>query len=103
MSRLASSNFHIGIAERIGEADRVQALDRDRNALKKNKCCLSVFEEMRWPGAEMKPAYTVLIYRTKGLEGNWIEMVIAGYFGVHFFLAFGRRFSCRGCASGRYA
>ena len=25
---------------------------------------------------------TVLIYRTKCIEGNWIEMVVAGYFGV---------------------
>jgi hypothetical protein len=37
VSWLASSNFHIGIAERIGEADRVEALDRDRKALKKKK------------------------------------------------------------------
>ena len=51
VSRLASSNFHIGIAERIGEADRVKALDRDRNALRKKQNVSrgsSVFEKMRW-------------------------------------------------------
>jgi hypothetical protein len=34
VSRLAASNFRNFIAERIGKADRVKALDRDRNALK---------------------------------------------------------------------
>jgi hypothetical protein len=38
VSRLAALNFLIGVAERIGEADRVKALDHDRNALKKKEC-----------------------------------------------------------------
>jgi len=46
---------------------------------------------------------TVMVYRTECLEGNWIEMVVAGNFCVLFFLAFSRRFSCRACASRRYA
>jgi len=38
VSRLVTSHFHLKIAERIGETDGIKALDRNGNALKKEKC-----------------------------------------------------------------
>jgi len=38
VSRLATSHFHLKIAERIGETDGIKALDRNGKALEKEKC-----------------------------------------------------------------
>jgi len=40
VSRLATSHFHLKIAEQIGETDGIKALDRNGKALKKGKMFL---------------------------------------------------------------
>ena len=104
VSRLATSHFHIDIAEWIGEADCIEAPDRNRRASEK-EICLSWVIGVGWNAMAQRrnEIRTDLIEGTEGLEGNGKEMIVAGAVGVFLFFALGRRLSCWGCTSLCYA
>ena len=79
MSRLSTSHFQIDIAERIGEADCIKALNRNRKALEKEKC-LSWVISVGWNAMaqSINEVRTDLIMGTEGLEGNGKEVVDVG-------------------------
>jgi len=78
VSRLATTHFHINISEWIGEADSIKPLNRNRKTLEKEQYLSWVISD--WWNAMAKSrdeVRTDLITRTKCLEGNGEEMIIA--------------------------
>jgi len=71
VSQLATSHFHLKISERIGETDGIKALDRNRKALKEEKCLSWVvsvsIDSMAQCTNEVR---TDLVNRTELLNGD---------------------------------
>ena len=66
------------MAVRNIDANSVKALDRNRQALKKEKCLSWVISIRRKAMAQSKNEIcTVLSFMTECLDGNWIEMIVA--------------------------
>jgi len=78
VSRLVTSNFHLKIAERIGDTDGSKALDRNGKELKKEKCLSWVVSVSRDSMAQCRSEVrTDLVNMTERLKGDEKEMMIA--------------------------
>jgi len=103
VSRLATSHFHINVAEWSDVADSIKPFNRNRKTLGKEKCLSWVISDWWNAMAQSRDKVrTDLINRTECIEGNEKEMIIVGDFSVLIVLAFGRRSSCLGYASRWY-
>jgi len=84
VSRLVTSHFHITIAERIGETDGINVLDRYGKALKKEKCLSWVVSVSRDSMAQCRnEVRTDQVNRTElRLTGDGKEIMIACNFNI---------------------
>jgi len=91
---MVTSHFHLKIAERIGQTDGIEALNRNGKALIKDKCFSWVLSLSRDSMAQCRnEARPDLVNKTERLTGDWKKTMIACDFNITFFFAFGRRFS----------